>query len=156
MEVAIQIDAGRKEPKAVIYASEITEEVNEAVKKLSGQAAPFLPGIAVLGPAKMESTNEIVQLLEPSQIYHIYAANQKIFAVTAHGEFRLKMRLYELEEQLKENMFVRISNSELVNLRQAEQFDLSLSGTICVKLKNREKVYVSRRYVKKIKSVLGM
>lgn len=156
MEVEIQIDIGRKKPKAVIYASEVTEEVNEAVKKLSGQANPFLSGIAATNLSQKESPNEIVQLLEPSQIYHIYAANQKVYAVTSQGEFRLKMRLYELEEQLKENMFVRISNSELVNLRQAEQFDLSLSGTICVKLKNREKVYVSRRYVKKIKAILGM
>lgn len=156
MEVEIQIDAGRQRPKAVIYTNEVTDEVNEAVKKLSGQATPFLSGALVLGRAQMESASEIVQLLEPGQIYHIYAANQKIFAVTAQGEFRLNMRLYELEERLKENMFVRISNSELVNLRQAEQFDLSLSGTICVKLKNKEKVYVSRRYVKKIKAILGM
>lgn len=156
MEVEIQIELERKIPKAVIYTGEVTEEINEAVKRLSGKVPQFLSGISVSKYSQAEKTSEVMQILEPDQIYRIYAGNQKIYAVTPQGEFRLKSRLYELEEQLKENMFVRISNSELVNLKKAEQFDLSLSGTICVQLKNGEKSYVSRRYVKKIKEILGV
>lgn len=156
MKVEIQIEPECKEPRAVIYTEEVTEEVSEAVKKLSMNVPVLLIGVPEENFSVMGRSNENVQIIEPGKIFHIYAANQKVFAVTGTGEYRLKMRLYELEEQLKDSMFVRISNSELINLRQTDQFDLSISGTICVKLKNKEKVYVSRRYVKKIKDILGM
>ena len=51
---------------------------------------------------------------------------------------------------------MRISNSEMINLKTVRSFDLSLAGTICVSLKNGETAYVSRRYVSRIKEALGM
>ncbi|MEE3451384.1 MAG: LytTR family DNA-binding domain-containing protein, partial [Acutalibacteraceae bacterium] len=68
----------------------------------------------------------------------------------------LRQRLYELEEQLNKYSFVRISNSEIINLKKVRNFDLSLSGTICVTLSDGTATYVSRRYVSKIKKVLGL
>ena len=66
------------------------------------------------------------------------------------------MRLYEAEEQLDQTRFVRISNSEIINLKMAKRFDLSFSGTICVNLAGGQTAYVSRRYVAKIKRLLGI
>ena len=62
------------------------------------------------------------------------------------------MRLYELEERL-DNRFVRISNSEIVNLKKVKSLDLSFVGTICMELSNGEVSYVSRRYVSKMKKI---
>ena len=64
--------------------------------------------------------------------------------------------MYELEDRLDKNSFVRISNSEIINLKKVKGFDLSFTGTICVKMKNGRVTYVSRRYVSKIKQVLGI
>lgn len=52
--------------------------------------------------------------------------------------------------------FVRISNSEIVNLKKVKSLDLSFVGTICMELSNGTVSYVSRRYVSKIKKVLGL
>ena len=52
--------------------------------------------------------------------------------------------------------FVRISHSEIVNLRRVKRLDLSLSGTICMELSNGTTAFVSRRYVAKIKEILGI
>ena len=52
--------------------------------------------------------------------------------------------------------FVRISNSEIINLKKVSGFDLSFVGTICVSLSNGTVTYASRRYVSKIKDLLGM
>ena len=52
--------------------------------------------------------------------------------------------------------FVRISHSEIVNLRKVTALDLSLTGTIRMTLTGGVTVYVSRRYVKKMKEVLGL
>ena len=72
------------------------------------------------------------------------------------GEYTLRLRLYEAEERLKPLRFVRISNSEIINLKKVRSFDLSFTGTICVILADGSKTYVSRRYVSKIKEVLGI
>lgn len=68
----------------------------------------------------------------------------------------LRMRLYELEACLNEKEFVRISNSEIINLKKVKNFDISLGGVIRVKFIDGTTTYVSRRYVAKIKNVLGI
>ena len=49
-----------------------------------------------------------------------------------------------------------MSHSEIVNWKRVTALDLSLSGTIRVTLTGGVTTYVSRRYVKKIKEVLGI
>lgn len=94
------------------------------------------------------------ELLSPMQIVRIYSENKKVFARTDKECYEVKDRLYVLEEQLREQKFVRISNSELVNVQQIEKFDMSYAGTIQVWMKNGDVTYVSRRFVRKIKEVL--
>ena len=99
---------------------------------------------------------EGLEILEQADIIRVYAAKGKVYAVTAKGEYLLRMRLYEAEERLDQTRFVRISNSEIINLKMAKRFDLSFSGTICVNLAGGQTAYVSRRYVAKIKRLLGI
>ena len=68
----------------------------------------------------------------------------------------LKLRLYEIEEILNNKKFVRISKSEIINLREVKNFDFSFVGTISVQMKNNDVCYVSRRFVSKIKKILGI
>jgi DNA-binding LytR/AlgR family response regulator len=124
----------------------VTDEVNLVIRKLSEEAPQVLAGFR----------EDVVEVLEQSEIIRFYAASGKIFAVTTQGEYSLRRRLYELEEMLDKRDFVRISNSEIINLRKAKGFDLSFAGTICVTMSNGDAVYVSRRYVSKIKQVLGL
>ena len=64
------------------------------------------------------------------------------------------MKLYELEEVLDKNDFIKISNSCIVNINQVECFDISILGTIVVKLKDDTKENVSKRNIKKVKQML--
>ena len=86
----------------------------------------------------------------------IYLNSGKVVAVTDKGEYILRLRLYEIENRLPSNQFIRISNSEIINLKKVNNFDLSFTGTICVKLSNGIITYVSRRYVPKLKKILGI
>ena len=97
-----------------------------------------------------------MEVLEPDDLFRIYAANGKVFAVTDKGEYLLRLRLYEAAERLNPSLFVRISNSEIIHIKKVKNFDLSFSGTIYVELTNGTTTYVSRRYVSKIKKILGM
>ena len=90
----------------------------------------------------------------PSRIVRIYSENKKVYIRTKEDCFEVKERIYTLEEQLKERGFVRISNSEIVNIQQIERLDMSHAGTIKMYMKNGDETYVSRRYISKIKEVL--
>lgn len=100
--------------------------------------------------------NDTLELLDPQRMIRIYASGGKVYAVTEDGEYTLRLRLYEMEERLDKSCFVRISNSEIINLKKVKSFDLSFSGTICVSLSGGTVTYVSRRYVARIRKVLGI
>lgn len=146
MQVEIKIDSAYTEPKILILTDSMTEEIDNVVKRISNDAPQILSG----------SKNDKFEVLEPGELIRIYANSGKVFAETNKGEYTLRLRLYEVEDRLNNGLFVRISNSEIINLKKVENFDLSFSGTICVKLSNGVTSYVSRRYVKKIKNLLGM
>ena len=138
MQIEIKLDESCKEPKIIIHTDKMTEEVSQIVKF-----------------AAIHENGEII-LLEQTEIIRIYAENDRVYAKTKDGSYRLKARLYELEERLNKKMFIRISNSEIINLKEVKKFDLSFSGTICVSMSDKTATYVSRRYVRKIKQVLGL
>lgn len=52
----------------------------------------------------------------------IYASAGKVIAVTEGGEYTLRLQLYEVEERLNLDIFVHISNSEIINL-QIQDFE---------------------------------
>ena len=140
MQIEIKLDENCKEPKIIVVTNKMTDEINEIMKRLSDE----------------QPKDDIVEVLEPFDIYRIFAAAGKVFAETNHGEYTLRLRLYEMEQRLDSNFFVRISNSDIINLRKVKGFDLSFAGTICVTLSNGTVTYVSRRFVAKIKQLLGI
>ncbi|MFG6327337.1 MAG: LytTR family transcriptional regulator [Lachnospiraceae bacterium] len=146
MEVEIKIDSSYTEPKIIIMAASMTEDINNIVKKISEETSLIISG----------SRNDKIEVLEQSELIRIYAGGGRVFAVTDKGEYILRLRLYELEKRLSSCQFVRISNSEIINLKKVSHFDLSFTGTICVKLSNNTTTYVSRRYVSKVKKILGI
>ncbi len=95
--------------------------------------------------------------LDPGEILRFYGEDKEVRAQALGGEiYTVRLRLYELEERLDRKAFVRVSHSEIVNWKRVTALDLSLSGTIRVTLEGGVVTYVSRRYVKKIKEVLGI
>lgn len=146
MQIEIKIDENCTEPKITIVTNKVTDEVNEIMKKLAGEQTQMIAGFK----------DEQVTVLEPNQIYRIYASNGRVYAETELQKIVIRLRLYEVEQRLANNSFVRISNSEIINIKKVRGFDLSFTGTICVSLSNGTVTYVSRRYVTKIKQLLGI
>ncbi len=146
MKVEVKIDDLCQEPKVIILTNKMTDEVNAIFKRLSEESPQVIAGFR----------ENIVEIIEQTDIIRIYSVAGKVFTVTNNGEYVIRLRLYELEERLNKTCFARISNSEIVNLKKVKCFDLSFSGTICVTLSNGTVTYVSRRYVAKIKQILGI
>ena len=146
MEVEIQIDSGCAEPRVVILTDRITEEVEALRRQLEGGERKWIAGFRA----------GTVSILEPEELIRVYSASQKVYAVTERGEFLLRRRLYEMEQSLDRTRFVRISHSEIIHLVKVQEFDISLAGTIRVRFLNGDVTYVSRRYLRQIREILGL
>lgn len=146
MQLEVKIDSSYIEPKVIILTASMTEDVNIILSKLLNQTLQIISG----------SKDNKIEVIEQADLIRIYASNGKVIAATRKGEYALRLRLYEIEERLPPHQFVRISNSEIINLKNVNSFDFSLSGTICVKLADGTATYVSRRYVSKLKKILGI
>ena len=147
MDVEWKLDPNRREPKVIILAGEITPELEELARQLAGLS---------LAPLTVWHGDRAL-LVEQRDFLRFYADGRGISAQTVQKEaYAVRLRLYELEERLDRRRFVRISNSEIVNLEHVTALDLSLTGTIRMTLGHSVNTYVSRRYVKRIKEALGL
>ncbi len=146
MKVEIVIDKDSVSPRLVLYTAKLTPELEQLVSRLSEEKSGRIIGF-------MQSE---AFLLDREEIYSFYCEGQKVYARTGQHSFRVKERLYELEEQLAGSTFVRISNSEIANFRLVSSLDMGLSGTITVRYKDGVTTYVSRRNIEKIKKYLGL
>lgn len=146
MQVEWRLEPGRQEPKIIIVAGEETDELRRLVEQLSGLSMDPIP--VWLG--------EQTKRLQQGEFLRFYTDGKGVSAQTAKEVYSVRLRLYELEEKLDRKRFVRISNSEIVNLDRVTAVDLSLTGTIRMTLDDRVVSYVSRRYVKKIKETLDL
>lgn len=146
MEVELKVEPGRKEPKVIILAGEDSRELQQLVQELAGLA---------LSPIQVRE-GEQTRLLPQENFLRFYTDGKGVAAQTKEGVYAVGLRLYELEERLDRRRFVRISNSEIVNLERVTALDLSLAGTIRMTLTGGIHTYVSRRYVKKIKETLQL
>ena len=76
----------------------------------------------------------------------------QIYAHTANDTFRVKHRLYELEEKLP-NFFIRAAKGTIVNTTQIYAIDRNLTSSSQVKFKGTHKhIYVSRHYYSSLKN----
>ena len=90
----------------------------------------------------------------PAEIITFYAEKQKVYALDNAKKYTLSRTLSDLEKELVTFGFVRISKSEIVNIRKIRSLDLGLTGTIRVIMKNGYETYSSRRNVAKLKELL--
>lgn len=143
----VRIDPGLDEPVVILCAPSPTEEVEALAARLRGEAPPQ--------PFTVYREREAVRVSR-SMVLRFYAEGKGVFCQTGKGVFTVRQRLYELEEGLAGTRFVRVSNSEIVNLDRVTGLDLTLAGTIKMTLEGGTVCWVSRRYVKKIRKVLGL
>lgn len=146
MKIEFLQDAAEEDVKLLVVAAERTDEVERICEQLERMYEKTLNGYA----------DNRVQMIAQSDIIRIYAEGQHVYCQTADGVWLLHARLYEMEDILDAQTFVRISKCELVNKNKILRLDVSLSGTVGVTLEGSVRTYTSRRYVKQIKQIFGI
>jgi len=141
MKFRLVIDkTGEEEVTARVHEpSELTRQMEELVAAYNGS------------DEITAYTEDDMKVLKLSEIECITGIDGKTYAVTANKEqFRLKQRLYEMEEKLPQT-FIRINKSSLANQKRIERFTGMYSGAVDVIFKSGYKEYVSRRCFADIK-----
>ena len=68
----------------------------------------------------------------------------------------IRKKLYEIEEEYASSDFLRISKSAIVNVAKISYIRPIFNGRFEAKLKNDEKIIISRQYVMDLKKKLGI
>ena len=92
-----------------------------------------------------------IKMLSISEIECVTVLDGKTFAIDSKNQqYRLKQRLYELEEQLPSS-FIRINKSTLANENALDRFTVTIAGSVDAIFKCGYREYVSRRCFAQIK-----
>ncbi len=147
LDIKLVIDKDCPKLNVLITSKERNEDVEGVIAAIQGYANKRIPMI----PAYFKDS---VVMLPQRQIIRIFIDNRKVVVHTENHSYEVRKNLRELEEMLDSNRFVRISQSEILNLRKVKSFDFSAVGTIGVVLENGETTWVARRRVKDVKKAL--
>lgn len=146
MDIELIINKDIDKEKIIIYAKEQTQEINELINKIS-----ISDTSKIIGYIDTE-----IFILNKEDIWSFYTEEGKVYARIKNKVYRVKYRIYELEEILENTSFIRISNSEIINLKAIESLDLESAGTVIFKFKDGSTTYASRRSINKIKKYLNI
>lgn len=96
-------------------------------------------------------TEDDIKMLSIAQIECITVLDGKTYAIDSKNHrYRLKQRLYELEQQLPAS-FIRINKSALANEARLDRFRVTYAGSVDAVFKCGYTEYVSRRCFAQIK-----
>jgi DNA-binding LytR/AlgR family response regulator len=95
-------------------------------------------------------------ILPLTDVYYIESVDLKTFVYAQKIVYQSRMKLYEIEEQLKENDFLRISKQVIVNVKKIKSVTPAGNSRFQATLKNGEKVLISRQYVPALKARFGL
>lgn len=80
-------------------------------------------------------------------IYYFESVDDKVFACCEVDVYETAYKLYEIEEQVSEMSFARISKSVIVNINRIQSIKPQFNGRFEALLTNNERQIVSRHYV---------
>ena len=144
MKVELNIDRKFGETIVTISTNKVNDEIQNLVNYIENKEGYF---IGVL--------DDKVRLLNMEDIIRVYVEDRKVYVVTVEGRFIVRKKLYEVQSTLTKD-FIKISQSEIANVKYIHSLDLGLRGTIVINYKNSDISYVSRRMLKEFKMKLGL
>lgn len=95
-------------------------------------------------------------ILDSEQVLYIDTVDRGTFLYTEDGVYQTRLRLYELEDQLTGQDFIRVSKSAIVNFDRVRSLRPDFGGRMRLTMSNGEVVVANRQYVPAIKTKLGL
>lgn len=142
MKVRIEIDSNIEEDEIIIKCKELTKSIQKIEETIQqeNQIINFT--------FYKDNTEYYIPL---NSILFFETSGNEINAHTSNKIYKVKYKLYELEEILPIN-FIRVSKSTILNVDHIFSIEKNLTASSIVQFnKTHKQVYVSRNYYKKLK-----
>lgn len=120
-----------------------TQMIIDAISKLSSEKNQIIG----------EYDNNIF-ILKLDDILCFYSDEKYNYCRGKKNSYRVKYTLYELEQTLNSNDWIRVSHSCILNVKHIKCFDIGTIGSIVVVLDDDSKYDVSKRKIKDIMNFL--
>ena len=147
VEIEVVLDDRYRDPKVTILTKENTKQVENIIYAIENASNSDYPQITA------DSDNRI-EFISQRDIVRIYVDGRKVMLQTDDGLCSVRKPLVAVECELNADRFIRISQSEIVNLYKVKCFDCNMAGTIGVEFDCGGKTWVSRSRVRQIKELL--
>ncbi|MGM0846212.1 MAG: LytR/AlgR family response regulator transcription factor [Bacillota bacterium] len=138
------------------------EQLEQTVKRIEKQLLPpSLPDTETdtprhSGKLAVEEEGEILYL-DPSHIQYMYREEKVSKIITKTAQYEVKTPLKDLESRLAAYSFFRIHKSYIVNLDYVAKLTPWFNGAYQLEIQgNKEKLSVSRNYVKALRQQLEL
>ena len=145
MKINLDIDGKYDDTEVIIRAPHLNNDIERMVvmmRMIDMQIA-------------VRKDNE-TYLLETEKILYIEAVDRKTFVYTNSENYESELKLYEIEQELIERDFLRISKNSIVNLRKIKSLKTDVNRKIRITLQNGEQIVVSRMYSDELRKKLGL
>ncbi|MCR5517832.1 MAG: LytTR family transcriptional regulator DNA-binding domain-containing protein [Lachnospiraceae bacterium] len=145
MKIDIDIDEKYNELSVQIKAPKLTSDIERMIsimRMIDMQLA-------------VKKGDEIV-LVETNQILYFETVERNTFVYTKENIYEVDLRLYEVEQQLIDQGFIRISKTCILNLKKIQSLKADINRKIKVTLINGEQIIVSRNYADELRRRLGV
>jgi len=123
--------------------------IDESLEKLIAQIRLY--SFSIIG--KKDGVNHLIRL---EAIFYFEALDDKTFIYCEQDVYECGLKLCEIEKQLEQTQFIRISKSCILNIMHLTSVRPLFQGKFEAQLKNSEKLLISRHYVPAFKQKFGL
>lgn len=144
--------------KIEIFVDEKATDLKISVtcKQLSPDIEKILATLRMMDHQLTAKKDAEIYLLDIADVIYIESIDRKCFIYTADEIYESDFRLYELEQQLEEYGFVRVSRSFLIHLQKIHSLKTDINRKIRITMSNGEQIMASRQYADELKKRLGV
>lgn len=131
-------------------------EISVTCKRLTSDIEKILATLRMMNHQLTAKKDNEIHLLDITQVIYIESVDRKCFIYTSDEIYESEFRLYELEQQLEEYGFFRVSKSFLIHLQNIQSLKADINRKIRVTMSNGEEIIASRQYADELKRRLGV
>lgn len=145
MKIEIDIDEKYSDVEVDIKAPRLTQDIEKLISLIRMNNMQ----IAV-------KKDDETHLLDIEKILYIETVERNTFVYTEDATYESDLKLYEMEQELLEQSFSRISKQSIINLKKVKSLKADINRKIRVTLVNGEQIIVSRMYSEALRKRLGI
>lgn len=145
MKINIEIEPDTPELTVSITCAALTPEIEK-----------ILANIRMINRQIAGVRNGETHLLALDSILYVESVDGKSFLYTADAVYETDLRLQELEHQLEEYGFLRVSRTFLIHLQHVRSLKAESERRIRITMEGGEQIIASRQYAGALKQRLGV